>query len=230
MKTIGVLGGVGPQATMDFEQRLHRAAQRIIPPQLNSGYPPMFVCYLRHPPILTRESGEPILPIQPHPGLFERAKELGAVSDFLVITSNGVHMFKEEIQHASGKPVLSMTDLALAEVKLRCWKRVGVLGMGEPTVYTKPMRSLGITSETLDAAQRDELSHAFFHVMEGRATSEHTEIARRAIQTLRERNVDGIILGCTELPFLLSADDRSASDLLDPLDLLAEAAVIRAAN
>ena len=30
MKTIGVLGGIGPQATMDFEQRLHRVAKRLI--------------------------------------------------------------------------------------------------------------------------------------------------------------------------------------------------------
>src|SRR5690349_8507351 len=52
MKPIGVLGGIGPQATMDFERRLHRAAQRVIPAHLNGGYPPMVVWYCRHPPIL----------------------------------------------------------------------------------------------------------------------------------------------------------------------------------
>jgi aspartate/glutamate racemase len=41
MKTIGVLGGIGPQATMDFEQRLHQAPQRLIPRRGNSGYPPL---------------------------------------------------------------------------------------------------------------------------------------------------------------------------------------------
>src|SRR5262245_30993925 len=40
MKTIGVLGGLGPQATMDFEARVHRVAQRLIPPDKNCGYPP----------------------------------------------------------------------------------------------------------------------------------------------------------------------------------------------
>lgn len=52
MKTIGVLGGLGPQATMDFEQRVHRIAQELIPPHGNSGYPPMVVYYCRHPPVL----------------------------------------------------------------------------------------------------------------------------------------------------------------------------------
>ena len=50
MKTIGVLGGLGPQATMDFERRLHRVAQRLIAPRMNSGYPPMVVYYHRHAP------------------------------------------------------------------------------------------------------------------------------------------------------------------------------------
>ena len=43
MKTIGVLGGLGPQATVDFEVRVHREAQRWIPPRMNGGYPPMIV-------------------------------------------------------------------------------------------------------------------------------------------------------------------------------------------
>ena len=43
MKTIGVLGGLGPQATMDFEARVHRESQRRIPPRMNGGYPPMIV-------------------------------------------------------------------------------------------------------------------------------------------------------------------------------------------
>src|SRR5688572_5496569 len=156
MKTIGVLGGIGPQATMDFEHRLHRAAQRLIPPHGNSGYPPMFVCYLRHPPILVREDNSPVLPMQPNPGLFSRARELGAVSDFLVITSNGAHLYTKQIEEAAGKPVLSMIDLTLAEVKLRGWKRVGLLTMGEPIIYSRPLRTMNIATEALDADDREK--------------------------------------------------------------------------
>jgi aspartate/glutamate racemase len=55
LKTIGVLGGLGPQVTMDFEARVHRVAQRLIPPHGNGGYPPMVVYYDRHPPRDTAE-------------------------------------------------------------------------------------------------------------------------------------------------------------------------------
>lgn len=64
MKIMGVLGGIGPQATMDFEARVHRVAQNLIPQQGNSGYPPMIVYYYRHPPFLMGDNEFPLFPIQ----------------------------------------------------------------------------------------------------------------------------------------------------------------------
>jgi aspartate racemase len=63
MKTVGVLGGLGPQATIDFEQRVHQVAQQLISPQGNGGYPPMVVWYCRHPPVLMDDAGHPLRPL-----------------------------------------------------------------------------------------------------------------------------------------------------------------------
>ena len=117
MKTIGVLGGLGPQATMDFEARIHRVAQRLIPPNKNGGYPPMVVYYCRHPPGLLTEEGKLQLPFRPDPRLLEAAKRLGNLADFLVITSNTPHLFQAEIEQAAGRKVLSMIDTTLDEVQ-----------------------------------------------------------------------------------------------------------------
>jgi aspartate/glutamate racemase len=62
MKTIGVLGGMGPQATTDFVERLHRAAHHLIPPAGNTGYPPLVVYYIREMPIITGGPGQPARP------------------------------------------------------------------------------------------------------------------------------------------------------------------------
>jgi hypothetical protein len=69
MKTIGILGGISPQATMDFERRIHKVSQRIIPQHGNSGYPPMLVYYHRCPPVFTKDGIAPVLPIQADPDL-----------------------------------------------------------------------------------------------------------------------------------------------------------------
>lgn len=227
MKTIGVLGGIGPQATMDFETRVHRAAQRLIPPRQNSGYPPMIVYYHRRPPILLNGDGSPRVPIAPDPQLLQAAQRLGSWVDFLVITANGAHLVQKQIEQSAGRSVLSMVEATLREVQRRGWQKVGVVGLGDPIVYTTPLARMQIAFETIDSERRGQLDEQIMKVMEGRDTQESVDIARDAIRSLRARKVDGIILGCTEIPFLLPGN-ATEPDLIDPLELLAEAAVTMA--
>ena len=224
MRTIGVLGGLGPQATMDFEHRVHAVAQRLISPHLNSGYPPMVVYYCRHAPVLVNDDGTPRLPLRADPRLFDAARRLGEVADFLVITSNGAHVFQSAIEQAAGRNVLSMIDATIGEVVHRGWSRVGVLGLGEPVVYTQPLRGRGIACETIGGERRAALDGAIFRTMEGRDDAESTAAARAAVDELRGRGVDGVIVGCTEIPLLLR-DAMDTPDLINPAQLLAEAAV-----
>lgn len=230
MKTIGVIGGVGPQATMDFERRLHRVAQERIPAGFNGGYPPLVVIYVRRPPALLEAGApghRPRQPLTPDPALLDAAQRLGASADFLVITSNFTHTFQREVEQAAGRPVLSMIDLVLNEVGTRQWSNVGVLGVGMPRIYTERLQALGIRHETLDQDARDALDHSILALIEGRETDAERAVARQAVATLRARWVDGTILGCTEIPLLLG-DAAEGVDLIDPIQLLAEAAVVRA--
>jgi aspartate racemase len=225
MKTIGVLGGLGPQATMDFEARVHRVAQRLIPPSHNRGYPPMVVYYYRHAPALLTDEGKPVTPYRPDPRLLEAAKRLGGLADFLVITSNSAHLFRAEIEQAAGCKLLSMIDTTLEEVRRREWKRVGVLGfVVDPVFYTRPLGQLGIACETMEPQSRVALDKAISRVMEGRDDAESAAAAQGAVATLRARGVDGVILGCTEIPLLLR-ESADAADLINPAQLLSEAAV-----
>ncbi len=224
MKTIGVIGGLGPQATMDFEARIHGVAQSIVPQRFNFGYPPMIVEYLRRPPFLLDEEGKPRIPWQPDPALIDAAKRLGASCDFLVITSNGTHLFQNKIEEASGLRVLSMVDLAIRDVQTRGWQRVGVLGFGDPTVYVRPMTAMGIVHETIGGDIRDRLDKEIIAVWEGRDNKESSAVALYCVDALRKRGVDGVLLGCTELPLLLH-ERADATDLINPIQLLAEAAV-----
>ena len=224
MKTIGVLGGLGPQATMDFESRVHRAAQRLIPPRGTGGYPPMLVYYYRFVPFVATEEGSPELPLRPDPRLVDAAARIGSIVDFIVITSNFLHLFQAEIEEAAGCRVLSMIEVTLAEVDRRGWSRVGVLGFGDPLVYTVPLGEMGLASATIAGDPRTRLDGAILEVMEGREDEDSARAAREAVDELRVQRVDGIILGCTEIPLLLG-DCQGEHDLVNPLQLLADAAV-----
>jgi aspartate racemase len=223
MKTIGILGGISAQATMDFEQRVHEVSQRVIPQHGNSGYPPMLVYYHRRPPVLMKDGIAPVLPLQPDPDLLEAASWLGSKADFLVITANGAHVLQEELRATSGLEILSMIEVTLNEVKKRGWKKVGVLGFPDLNVpiYTKPLSQLGLAYEVINAELQAGLVADVIALNEGRATN---NAAENAVTFLRQKGVDGIILACTEIPLLLG-EKANESNLVNPLALLAEAAV-----
>ncbi|HLX31791.1 MAG TPA: amino acid racemase [Gaiellaceae bacterium] len=227
MKTVGVLGGLGPQATMQFEALVHGVAQRSIPQNANGGYPPMFVYYFRDVPFVANAAGAPELPLRPSAVFLSAASELGRVADFLVITSNFLHVFQAQIEAAAGCEVLSMVDLAIEQVAELGWQRVGVLGFGDPLVYTDRLSAAGVEIETINGERRRSLDEAIVSVMEGRLDDQAALAAKSALSELRERRVDGTILACTEIPLLLG-HSAGASDLIDPLPLLAEATVRRA--
>jgi aspartate racemase len=226
MKTIGILGGLGPQATMDFEMRLHSVAQRLIPQRGNSGHPPLVVYYHRHPPFVMQDERTPVIPLQPDPDLLQAAQWLGTRADFLVIAVNGPHIIQAEIEQAAGRKVLSMIEVMLAEIQRRSWRKIGVLGFGDPSVpvYAQPLSQLSMAFEQITSELQGPLNSAVAALWEGRATAEDTQAVREAVSYLRARQVAGIILGCIELPLLLPSYS-DGPDLINPAQPLAEAAV-----
>jgi aspartate racemase len=225
MKRIGVLGGISPQATMDFEARVHRVAQRVIPQDWNRGYPPMVVWYHRRLPVRVGVDERPIVPMEVDPQLVEAAAWLGKVVDFIVITCNSAHLGVRAISAAAGCPVLSMIDLTVDEITRRGWTRPGVIGFnGPPRVYLDPLEQRGIRCATIDAALQAGLDGGIRAVAEGQERPADAAAARAAVGALRTAGVDGVVLGCTEIPLLLG-EAGDAGDLVNPLALLAEATV-----
>jgi aspartate racemase len=228
MQRIGVLGGISPQATMEFEARVHRVCQRLIPPDWNRGYPRMVVWYHRELPIQVDADGRPTVPRQIHPGLLEGAAWLGTAADCVVIPCNSAHVGVREIEAAARCPVLSMVDVTLDEIAGRGWRTVGVLGFGgAPAVYVDPLEASGARCAAVDDGPQRRLDGAIRAVMEGRDGLAEHEAALMAVDLLRGRGVDGVVLGCTEIPLLLG-DKTESGDLINPTALLAEAVVRRA--
>ena len=228
MRTIGVIGGFGPQATMEFQARVHAIAQRRIPPDGIRGYPPMIVYYHRNLPVAVKPDGSPEKPFRVSPDLLRGIAIFKGRADFICITANAPHLFQREIEAAAGCPALSMIQTTLDEVERRAWKRVGVLGFLDPRtlVYSDPMQSRGLHMEFIEPSLQPRLDAAIRLLAEGRENDESRATALEAVRSLRARRVDGIILGCTEIPPLLDP----APDLLSPLEHLAECAVERALN
>jgi len=224
MKTIGILGGIGPQATMDLEARIHGVAQQRLSQHANEGYPPLVSVFMRHAPVKVDAERLPVEPREPDPRLFEAARRLGEWADVIVVPSNTPHQFLGQLREAAGTEILDMIELALAEVARRGAQPVGVMGLGRAHVYIEPLCDRGVPVEWPDEEIQARLDRAILRLMEGAAGAAERAAAADALAQLRQRGAQQIVLGCSEIPLLLGAA-ADAADLVDPVQLLAEAAV-----
>lgn len=228
MKTIGILGGIGPQATMDFEARLHRVSNRLIPAKGNRGYPPLVSVYVRHPPVLVDERDLPVAPLTLDPRFLEAARRLRGWVDLLVIPSNTPHLFLKELEDVAGCEILSIVDGVADELRARPERPVGLLGLGVPEVYRRRFAQEGLETLTASAETRDALDGAILRLMEGAAGDRERRVAREAVAELRRAGARVVVLGCSEIPLLLGDAVQADHSLVDPVSLLAERAVRRA--
>ncbi len=227
MKTIGVLGGMGPQATMDFEAAVHQVCQKLIPQHVNEGYPPMVVFYFRESPFIMPADGSmPVLRPPTNPLLLDAARRLGDWADFLVITSNGVHTLQGEIEQASGRPVISMVDVVMDEIQRRDLKHIGLVDFRPSrfSVYVPRLNQAGLSWEYTPDEFLPKLTEVMQAVDEGNAGRLERQTLLKTMHYLRSKQVDAIIPACTEFPLALQEADKTG-DVINPSHLLAESAV-----
>ncbi len=227
MKTIGIIGGIGPQATIQLEAAIHKFSPKYIKSDKNGGYPALFVYYMREAPVKVDSDGKPLLPHTPSVKLLEVARVLGKECDFLVISSNSPHRFQKEVEEASGKKVLSMIEAVANQVRQRGLKKIGIMTIGAGTTkspYEAIFQEDEMEIEILPAEIGKKLDQSIFKVMEGREGSDERKVAEEGLEYLRAKNCQAIIMGCTEIPFLLK-EVTDKTELINPIEILAEAAI-----
>lgn len=179
-------------------------------------------------PMLLNEDGNYPKKLEPSPELLEAAKFVGKNADFLIIPSNTPHLFTTEVERVAEKPLLSIVEVVVDEIVRRKCRRVGVMAIGlilEKGLYQIPLEERGIKSVTLPKKLSDKLDEeGVYPLQEGAGVDEIGDVTSESIKYLREQKVDGIILGCTEIPILLGEAENDP-DIINPSQLLAEASV-----
>lgn len=151
-----------------------------------------------------------------------------AGADFYVCPDNTAHIVLEEIAAALPIPGLHIADVVCREISAHEWKRVGLLGtqwtMTGP-VYAKALATLGVERLIPDEPMRDSLNAAILdELCQGIFPAQTTELFLQAIDELKSRGAECVILGCTEIPLIVTPANSSLPTL-DSTRLLARYAV-----
>ncbi len=202
MKTIGIIGGLGPPSTVKYYEWLTQGVQQALGGQNSARI------------ILTSLNGEDIKNLRlagdrEAEGAFYAREALRlqqAGADFILIASNTSHKNAPAIEQAISIPLLHLADATAAHVRAQGVTSVGLLGTAptmEEDFYTSRLRAQGLHVITPDAPDRAFVSAAIYDEMvKGIVRPEVNAAFIDIIAKLEQAGAQGVILGCTELTLL----------------------------
>ncbi len=164
--------------------------------------------------------------------MLDSAEKLAATgADFLICPDNTIHQAFEQVAAASRLPWLHIARVVAEEASKKGYRRLGITGtrwLAASTVYPEQLEALGLEYLRPTDSERDEIGRLIMdELVHGVFKAETVDYFRQVIQHLKDRGCDAVVLGCTEIPLIIS-DDNSPLPTLDSTRLLARAALYRA--
>lgn len=218
-KTVGVMGGLGPMATVYFYDMVVRMTdaktdqEHIDMVVVNRATTPDRTDY-----IIGKSCENPIHILK------KDAKRLEAFgSDFLVITCNTAHYFYNEIKESVNIPVLNIIEETVKFAKENNHKKLGILattGNISTNLYQDMCKKYDIDYVVLDEKmQADVMSIIYDDIKSGKPANMNK--FNNIVNYLKENDCDGAILGCTELSILKNDNNLDEDFYIDSLGILA---------
>ena len=159
----------------------------------------------------------------------EKLKKIGA--DFLICPDNTIHHAMPYVLPFSPLPWLHIAEEVAEEAKRRGFKKLGITGTKytmEGTVYPEVLTKQGLEFRVPSPIDRGKINTIIFdELVNGVFRSESLGVFRAVIDRLKSEGCDAVVLGCTEIPLLVS-QENSSLPVLDSTRLLARAAIKRA--
>lgn len=223
-KRIGILGGMSPESTIEYYQHITRTyTQRFG----DYGFPEIIIFSVSFKPYVDwPNAGRWDLVAQ---GLSQAAQSLEAAgADFIVIATNTMHLVLDQVRTSIQIPVLSLLDVVGEAILATGIKVAGLLGTKftmEKNLYQDALARRGITVMIPDADGREYVNRVIYdELVAGQIRAESRAGYVEIIKKMAARGAQGVILGCTEIPLLVSEADAGLP-LFDTTLLHAEAAL-----
>jgi aspartate racemase len=155
-----------------------------------------------------------------------RTKFAGA--DFAVCPDNTIHQAYDRAVQESPLPWLHIADAVADEAERGGYRHLGILGtryLMEGPVYPSKLEPRGIARQIPDQAERERINRIIFdELVYGVFKPDSEAYFYQVIGQLKQRGCDAVVLGCTEIPLIVSPE-ASPLPLLDSTRLLARAAL-----
>jgi aspartate racemase len=154
-----------------------------------------------------------------------------AGADFLICPDNTIHQAFDLVEHRAPRPWLHIAGEVAAEAKSKGFRRLAVLGtryLMEGPVYPQALNAAAIEHRIPKPEQRQRINEIIFdELVNGQFLPRSLAYYVEVIRSLKDEGCDAVVLGCTEIPLLVTPES-SPLPTLDSTRLLARGAVRKA--
>lgn len=211
MKQIGMIGGLGPESTVEYYQSIIKKYQE--KKDSLQVLPELYINSINMYNIFTYISEERLDDLAEYVGNAARKLELLDV-DGIVIAANTPHLVFEEVQKQVEVPMLSIVDASVEAAENQNAENIGLLGTKftmEQDFFKKPFEENEKNVYVPDESTQQYLHEKIVSELENGIVNSETkkEFERITGEMIEQHGLDTVILGCTELPMILSDEDFS---------------------
>jgi aspartate racemase len=133
-----------------------------------------------------------------------------AGADFLICPDNTIHQAFDLVEHRAPRPWLHIAREVAAEAKSKGFRRLAVLGtryLMEGPVYPQALKAAGIEHRIPKAEQRQRINEIIFdELVNGQFLPRSLAYYVEVIRSLKDEGCDAVVLGCTEIPLLVTPE------------------------
>jgi aspartate racemase len=228
MKSIGLIGGIGPESTIDYYRSLiamHRA-------QHPDGNEPSIIINS-----ISLKQARGLVEEQRYPELIELfVKELrrlaAAGADFALLAANTAHIVFDDVERVSPIPLISIVQATADAARESGFKRLGLMGTRYtmqasffPQVFARNQMQIHVPNENEQAYIHEKY---FGELVNGVFLEETRKRLTEIISSMKDRHdIQAVILGGTELPLILRDGEVASVPSLDTTQIHVEAALER---
>lgn len=218
-KRIGILGGISHESTLRYYELIHEKYYRR---RGDYHYPEVVVFSLdfqRFTDLEDRGDTEGYIDY-----IMEGVRSLEkAGAEFVVMAANSPHAVFDEIQERAVVPLISIVEVTAEEARregLRTLLLLGIRFTMRSTFYREVCGRHGIEVVTPSEEEQVEINRIIFDELVLGIISDKSR--QRLLEIIGGHDVDGVILGCTELPLIMGQEDTEVR-VLDTVELHVEA-------
>jgi aspartate racemase len=228
MKKIGLIGGVGPESSIEYYRLIIKRFQE----KLNTkDYPELMINSINMTQMLDYVFSNQLDRLVDF--LMERINDLEKTGvDYIAIASNTPHIVFDKLAEKSNTPLISIVEATCNEVKDRKMQSVALFGTKSTMTngfYNNVAKQYGINIVIPDKEKQDYIHTKYMtELVFNKIVPETKERLIQIIRELKEKeSIEGVILGGTELPLILKQSDFEDIKIFNTTEIHVESIVAK---